>query len=544
MHLVTNHLSEDAPPGTSLLVTEATEVVLVPEPSADPNDPLNWSMTRKIANVAMMYTVTIVIFSILSMQAVFWPQMSPDLNVTFDELNASLACNAAGLCAGCLFFIPLARKYGRRTPYILSMAVMAATAWWSARMQTLTELYLTNIILGLAGSMNETLSEMTVADLFFVHQRGRANAWYIVSVMLGATIIPTIAGQQAQAQGWRWSYYTIGIFLTVITFVLLFFFEETKYLHKTRSTMGQSVVAPPSSSASASDSSKNKVSQAGELQYTSSNVLPDDGDQIERGSSEDNTVIPPMNSYRQRLRWFTPSSESLWKTAIMPLRTAVLPHVLYTALQAAYLLTFLVLLSSVSPTVFSAPPYNFGPGGVGLMLVGPFIGNALGCLYAGLLGDWIGVFLAKRNNGVFEPEFRLWLLVFPSIVMGGGLILYGASIERGWHWIFPNIGGGMFTFAMGSIIDMSFTLIIDTYTEATAEAFVFITFVRNLGTVGLPFGITPWMTAMSLTNMFIISGTICTALGLLCIPMIIWGKAMRSWSKPLYEKLLIDIQTP
>lgn len=102
----------------------------------------------------------------------------------------------------------------------------------------------------------------------------------------------------------------------------------------------------------------------------------------------------------------------------------------------------------------------------------------------------------------------------------------------------------MFTFAMGSIIDMSFTLIIDTYTEATAEAFVFITFVRNLGTVGLPFGITPWMTAMSLTNMFIISGTICTALGLLCIPMIIWGKAMRSWSKPLYEKLLIDIQTP
>lgn len=102
----------------------------------------------------------------------------------------------------------------------------------------------------------------------------------------------------------------------------------------------------------------------------------------------------------------------------------------------------------------------------------------------------------------------------------------------------------MYTFAMGSIIDMSFTLIIDTYTEATAEAFVFITFVRNLGTIGLPFGIAPWMSSMSLTNMFIITGCICTSLGLLCIPMILLGKALRSWSKPRYEKLLLQIHAP
>src|SRR5687767_752936 len=87
----------------------------------------------------------------LSMQSVFWPQMSPDLKVTFNQLNIGLSCNAAGLCVGCLIFIPFARKYGRRTPYILSTATMAACAWWSARMETLTEVYLTNVIFGLAG---------------------------------------------------------------------------------------------------------------------------------------------------------------------------------------------------------------------------------------------------------------------------------------------------------------------------------------------------------------------------------------------------------
>jgi hypothetical protein len=52
------------------------------------------------------------------------------------------------------------------------------------------------------------------------------------------------------------------------------------------------------------------------------------------------------------------------------------------------------------------------------------------------------------------------------------------------------------------------------------------------------------MSSMSLTNMFIITGCICTSLGLLCIPMILLGKALRSWSKPRYEKLLLQIHAP
>src|SRR5687767_10532095 len=192
--------------------------------------------------------------------------------------------------------------------------------------------------------------------------------------MLGATLVPTIAGVQAQAQGWRWSYYTLGIFLSVMTVLLLFLFEETKYVSSTTVTMGRSAIVPPSPATSVSGSSKNKVSQTAELDLTSSNAVMPDDDKVELASSEANAVILKMNSYRQRLRFFTPSSESLWRNFILPLQTAALPHVLYTALQSAYLLLFLVLLSSVSPTVFSAPPYSFGTAGVGLMLVGPFIG--------------------------------------------------------------------------------------------------------------------------------------------------------------------------
>lgn len=80
--------------------------------------------------------------------------------------------------------------------------------------------------------------------------------------------------------------------------------------------------------------------------------------------------------------------------------------------------------------VFSAPPYNFTTTGVGLMSLGPFVGNVLGSLYGGVLGDWIVVKLAKRNTGIFEPEMRLYILLLPALLIGAGLIMFGITADK------------------------------------------------------------------------------------------------------------------
>ena len=98
----------------------------------------------------------------MTMQTVFWQRMTTDLNVTFSQLNAGLSFNVAGLAVGSLLFIPLTKKYGRRLTYVISTGVLAGVSWWSARMSTLSEMYLTNLLFGLAGSTNEAISEMTV----------------------------------------------------------------------------------------------------------------------------------------------------------------------------------------------------------------------------------------------------------------------------------------------------------------------------------------------------------------------------------------------
>ncbi|KAF5686674.1 hypothetical protein FDENT_5677 [Fusarium denticulatum] len=503
------------PPGTSRLLSRS-EVILVPTPSQDPNDPLNWSKRRKAWNFTLVLAVTVAFFSAIVMQMVLWQQMIVDMRVTYDQLNYGVAFNSAGLALGSFLFIPLARKYGSRPCYILSTGLMAAVSWWSGRMETVGEMYITNFLSGLAASINETISEITIADLFFVHQRGTANGFYIMAVMVGQFVCPCIVGVQAAAQDWRWTYYTTGIVLTVLFLLFIFFFEETKFIPvtigETRSTSSQ---GPPTLKNSKDDP-------------TQANI---------KDSDHNSETHPPRLAYKQRIRFITRTDEPLWRNYLVPLKMFLFPHVLFSAVQVASCVAFLILLTSSISMIFSAPPYNFNTAGVGLMSLGPFVGNFLGSVYGGVLGDWVVVKLAKRNKGIFEPEMRLYILLLPALLMGGGLVLFGISADKGWHWIYPSIGGAMFGFGMASMIDISCTIVIDIYQTLTAEAFISVTFIRNIPSIGVPFGVVGWISSIGISKLFIISGCVATLVCLLFIPCAIWGRRVRESTWQMYESV-------
>ena len=88
--------------------------------------------------------------------------MTVDLQVSYPELNQAMSVNFVGLATGCVVFIPFAKKFGRRPVYIVSAAIMLATSFWTARLNSLAELYIANLLQGLAGATNETIAEITV----------------------------------------------------------------------------------------------------------------------------------------------------------------------------------------------------------------------------------------------------------------------------------------------------------------------------------------------------------------------------------------------
>ncbi|KAL0934650.1 major facilitator superfamily transporter [Colletotrichum truncatum] len=465
--------------------------------------------------------VTVAAFTNLSIQTVFWQQMTTDLNVTIDQLSHAQSAQLAGLATGCIFFIPFTIKYGRRLTYLVSTATLAAVAWWTSSMKSYVELIVTAVITGLAGAINETAVQMTIADIFFVHQRGSANGLYFVAVMAGSFLTPLAAGSQAVTQGWRWSYYALSIALTILFFAFVFLYEETKFVPV---IVGQREEIHSETLDYQNDLTKtDSLAKDGyEISYTQSNV----------------SKSLRVNTYSERMRLTTPTSESLLRVFLMPLHVVTFPHVMFTALQFASGVCWLVLFLSIVSVVFSAPPYNFDTAAIGYMNLGPFVGNIFGSLYGGPFADWAVLRLAKRNGGLFEPEMRLYPLFLPVITMAGGIIMFGVTADKGMHWIYPSIGGALFAFGLGANGDITFTLLIDTYRELTAEAFVGVAFIRNAVSVGVPSALVPWMSSMGLSNMYILSGIISLVIGLLYIPMIIWGKRMRTALAQRYWRLV------
>ncbi|KAI8939289.1 hypothetical protein NX059_005115 [Plenodomus lindquistii] len=433
-------------PGDVLLVNrhnnELDTFVPYPVPTNNLNDPLNWSAWRKLLNFALVCGQTVAVFTTLSIQGVFWQQMGPDMQLTFEDLNNSHSANLAGLAVGCIFIIPISKKYGRRSTYVVSTAVMAAVAWWVTHMHSKVELFVTQLLHGLAGAVNECIVQMTIADMFFLDQRGTMNAVYLICVMIGSFLTPMIAGIQATHQGWRKSYLTLAICLTVLSLGFIVGYEESKYV--------------PVFDGSSDEFASSNPHVHGKTDQ--SNVKDD----VQMTMSSPEPVLA-RNAYLQRLRWTTKTSEPLVKLCYFPAFVVFFPHVLYAALQYACGVTCLILLGAVGSMIFPRPPYLLSPAAIGYLNAGPFIGNVIGSFYTGFLGDRSIRWLAKRNGGYFEPEMRLYLLLPPALLIPAGQIMFGITIQRGMHWIYPSVAGALFAFGLGAISDAAFTLVIDSY---------------------------------------------------------------------------------
>jgi hypothetical protein len=48
---------------------------------------------------------------------------------------------------------------------------------------------------------------------------------------------------------------------------------------------------------------------------------------------------------------------------------------------------------------------------------GPLVGALLGFLVVGGLADWSAKFMTRHNHGIYEPEFRI-VLVIPQLIIG------------------------------------------------------------------------------------------------------------------------------
>jgi len=71
------------------------------------------------------------------------------------------------------------------------------------------------------------LGAVTVADLFFFHQRGRAMGCFTVMMTNGSHLAPIIGGLIGQFLGWRWIFNFAAILNAVMLVTIFFGMPET-----------------------------------------------------------------------------------------------------------------------------------------------------------------------------------------------------------------------------------------------------------------------------------------------------------------------------
>ena len=96
--------------------------------------------------------------------------------------------------------------------------------------------------------------------------------------------------------------------------------------------------------------------------------------------------------------------------------------------------------------------------------------------------------MARRNQGIMEPERRLWLFSLSIILMPAGLILWGVGAAHSIHWFGLVFAMGLIAITNGLGVQISLSYCIDCYRELSGEAVVTVILIRNTMSFAIGYG--------------------------------------------------------
>ena len=446
----------------------------------------------------------------------FGPMLSPgfveiaaELNITVNTLSQSTAwlILTIGLC---LFIAnPLAKIYGKRPVYIVAIIIMFVGSVWGACAKEYNSFLGSRIFSGFGMAPYEVLVQCTLGDMYFVHERATRIAIWNLFLLTGIAGGGLVSGYVIENLGYRWTFWLCAILFGLCMFGIVFFVPETSFR---RQGMGHI----PSYETKQRDM-ETKGADFGEK----------DGDQYSRTPQFGGTER--KLSYVQSLRVYTGryTSAPFWKIFVRPFIVFFYPGVLWAFLIYGTTLTWIVVFSVVNAQIFTLPPYNFSISQTGLISLSPFILTIIGEVVSGPLNDWICLKLTERNRGIYEPEYRL-VLILPVMILGTcGFFGFGATVHYQTHWTGPVLTFGIANMALAFASGCVFGYVIDAHTNLAEEAFVAIN-ARNLLTFGLTYFVVDWLAADGALLVFNVLGGLFLFVCLLTIPLWVFGKRMRS----------------
>ncbi|KAH6888108.1 major facilitator superfamily transporter [Thelonectria olida] len=498
---------EAKPPGTAVIIREynqhvdsSLEIVKVPQPSADPADPLNWPTWRKFS-VLLVASLFAFAGNFLSasiapaLQLLYHGFVPPTRS--FTELTYYISVSSLFLGASNIVWVPLSNIFGRRPVLLVATLLMTLSTLWCALAQSYESLFAARVFQAIGGGASETVSPAIVGEVFFLHERGRAMAIYTV-FLAGGPIVGGIAGGYIGFRvGWRYIFW-VGMGLAGLCFLgVLFLVPETLFER-------------PFVSAAATDAAED-----------------DKPEEVRVESRQTPQPYRPF-TFAQSLGFTSPRGNWTQKF-FQPWYTALLPGTWMVMLHYAGLVGGIVAVSTIGPSIVGAPPYLWGEN-VGLINVGGLVGSILGALYTYAVVDSRLKRSARRErDGSAEPESRLPTM-FPALAIAtSGFFVFGfcAQYPSKNAWVGLQAGYAMIAFGLMQVPSVGFSYLIDCYAHMAADCFVIITILRAIIAFAWTFFIAGWIEDRGAAEPFGVFGMIMGVFSLLTVPVWLLGKRMR-----------------
>ncbi|TVY71170.1 putative MFS-type transporter [Lachnellula suecica] len=355
------HLDESAVPGTVHLVdlegtirakhasgTQLKDIVLVPAPSSDPDDPLNWSPRRKWLSTASlsMYTLMVGIAS-AAIYSVLEP-ISDDTGLTLNDLNAGTGYMFLFFVGwGCLFWQAVALQYGKRPVYLFSILATLGIMIWVPHATSKGAWIGSKILQGFVGAPIESLCEISITDIYFTHERGTYMGLYAFMLAGSNFLAPVFAGFINDGQGWKWVMYWCAIFLAIGFVFCFFFMEETNYDRAPLEMIGTPSGTPGTTTPKEVDlPASSDPEKTGAITPTEPEIEATPG-----------TVHYKPKTYHQKLSLLDKKRPfHLFRMMIRPLLFFSLPSVVYAGFSYGSNLVWFNVLNGTASLILSAPP--------------------------------------------------------------------------------------------------------------------------------------------------------------------------------------------
>ena len=243
-------------------------------------------------------------------------------------------------------------------------------------------------------------------------------------------------GKITHTLGWQWSFYFLAIFSGLALPLVFFLVPETAFTRSDDCNKG----------------------------------ISSDHDPV-HNLSDSQSTIPSKDSFVKSLSPFngTKTDENFFKIFFRPFPLFFHPAVVWACLTQGVLVGWSVMMGVVMAAIFIGPPLFFNEVKTGYMYAGPFLGAIIAYVVAGLLADRSTKYMIRKNGGVFEPEFRIVLVIAQFLVGCTGLFGFGVTSNNaakfGWLWpcfFFGLVIGGMIMGAVASSL-----YIVDAHREST-----------------------------------------------------------------------------